>query len=164
MAQTRASKSKTESAKAAPTSTEKKTTAKKKAPVKKAVKAVAKKKAPIKKAVKAVSTYDELMKLAKEYGVDDNAMFIAAAKQYDIQLKVIDLIRKEIEEGDTDLIESKEYVKGSPNAYASPLIKELPKHSDSANRTLGTMLDIITKLGKRVEEESGLSKFEKEFS
>lgn len=150
MAQTRASKSKTESAKAAPTSTKKKTTAKKKA--------------PIKKAVKAVSTYDELMKLAKEYGVDDNAMFIAAAKQYDIQLKVIDLIRKEIEEGDTDLIESKEYVKGSPNAYASPLIKELPKHSDSANRTLGTMLDIITKLGKRVEEESGLSKFEKEFS
>lgn len=150
MAQTRASKSKTESAKAAPTSTKKNTTAKKKA--------------SIKKAVKAVSTYDELMKLAKEYGVDDNAMFIAAAKQYDIQLKVIDLIRKEIEEGDTDLIESKEYVKGSPNAYASPLIKELPKHSDSANRTLGTMLDIITKLGKRVEEESGLSKFEKEFS
>lgn len=110
------------------------------------------------------TTYEGLLEMAKQYGVDKNAMFLAAAEQYDLQLKVINLIREALENGDQDLIESKEYVKGSPNAYANPLIKELPKHSDSANRTLGTMLDIVTKLGVKTEEESGLSKFEKEFS
>ena len=35
-------------------------------------------------------------------------------------------------------------------------MKELPKHSDAANRTAGIILDIIVKLGQKPAEESGL--------
>ena len=35
-------------------------------------------------------------------------------------------------------------------------MKELPKHSDAANRTAGTILDIIVKLGKSPAEDNEL--------
>ena len=103
---------------------------------------------------KKAATYDELLKMAKSYGVDQNALFLAAAKQYDLQQRVIDLLREGIEEG--DLTTQKTYLKGQANDYAAPLVKELPKHSDAANRTAGTIIDIIVKLGKPPAEENGL--------
>lgn len=98
------------------------------------------------------STFDELLKMAEEYGVSDNALFISAAKQYGVQMRIIDSIEKILSDG--DLMVSKEYVRNRENVYSHPLVKELPKHSDSANRTLSTMLDIITKLGKKAEPKS----------
>jgi hypothetical protein len=103
---------------------------------------------------KKTTTYDDLLKMAKSYGVDQNALFLAAAKQYALQQRVIDLLREGIEEG--DLTTQKTYLKGQANDYAAPLVKELPKHSDAANRTAGTILDIIVKLGKPPAEENGL--------
>ena len=103
---------------------------------------------------KKTATYDELLKMAKSYGVENNALFLAAAKQYDLQQKVIDLLREGIEEG--DLTTQKTYISGQANDYAAPLVKELPKHSDAANRTAGTILDIIVKLGKPPAEDKGL--------
>ena len=103
---------------------------------------------------KKVTTYDELLKMAKSYGVDQNALFLAAAKQYDLQQRVIDLLREGIEE--SDLTTKKTYISGQANDYAAPLVKELPKHSDAANRTAGTILDIIVKLGRPPAEDNGL--------
>lgn len=112
---------------------------------------------------KAKLSYRKLIALAKEYNVEKNALFIAAAQQYELQQSVISMIRQQLED-DGSAVSTKEYVKGRENVYANPLIRELPKHADSANRTLTTMLDIITKLGKKTEKESALSKFEKEFT
>lgn len=112
---------------------------------------------------KVKQTYDELLKLAEEYGVQNNALFLAAAEQYDLQMKVIKMLRDSIESNDSMTCE-KVYRGKEKNLYADPLIKELPRHTDSANKTLLTMLDIINKLGKRQEKESALSAFEKEFS
>ena len=95
------------------------------------------------------------MELARRYGVDDNALFVASAKQYATQQKVIENIRKALDEEDS-LMTSKEYVKGRVNVYANPLVRELPKHSDSANKTLNTMLDIVIKLGRPQETTSRL--------
>ena len=99
-------------------------------------------------------TYNDLLKMAKSYGVDKNALFLTAAKQYDLQQRVIDLLREGIEDG--DLTTKKTYIKGEGNDYAAPLVKELPKHSDAANRTAQTILDIIVKLGKPPAEDNGL--------
>ena len=96
------------------------------------------------------TTYAELLKMAKTYGVDKNALFLAAAEQYDLQQRVIKMLKEGIEEG--DLTTQKTYLKGEANDYAAPLVKELPKHSDAANRTAGTILDIIVKLGRKTEE------------
>ena len=102
---------------------------------------------------KKTATYDELLEMAKSYGVENNALFLAAAKQYDLQQRVIDLLREGIEEG--DLTTQKTYLKGQANDYAAPLVKELPKHSDAANRTAGTILDIIVKLGQKKGDDDG---------
>ena len=97
------------------------------------------------------TTYDELLRMAKQYGVDQNALFLAAAKQYDLQQRVIEMLKAGIEEG--ELTTSKTYIAGQSNDYAAPLVKELPKHSDAANRTAGIILDIIVKLGQKAVED-----------
>lgn len=100
---------------------------------------------------KIATTYDELLKMARRYGVDQNALFLAAAKQYDLQQKVIALLNEGIE--DSDLTTKKTYIAGQKNEYAAPLVKELPKHSDAANRTATVILDIIVKLGTKPTED-----------
>ena len=106
---------------------------------------------------KQKTTFDELMQLAKRYHLEDNELFVSCANQYDLQQKVINSIKESLESEDSLTVE-KEYVKSRLNVYANPLVKELPKHTDSANKTLGMMLNIITSLGK--EEESKSSKLE----
>lgn len=101
-------------------------------------------------------TYSDLMKLAETYGVKDNALFVQAAEQYSVQQMIIQQIRNALQD-DEDLLTSKEYVKGRENMYTHPLVRELPKHADSANKTLGTMLEIITKLGKPPKLEGKLA-------
>ena len=90
-------------------------------------------------------TLQELERMAENYGVQDNALFCAAIAQYALQLRVIDDIKKAIDEDDVTV--KKEYVKGRANAYANPAIKELPRHADSANKTASLILDIIKELG-----------------
>ena len=101
---------------------------------------------------KKKTTFAELLKMAKDYGVDQNALFLAAAEQYDLQQRVIGMLKDGIEDG--DLTTEKSYIKGQNNEYAAPLVKELPKHSDAANRTAGTILDIIVKLGRKAVDEA----------
>ena len=86
-----------------------------------------------------------LLKMAKRYGVEKNELFLTAVNQYVLQQQIIQQIRDEIATG--TLLTSKEYVKGRENIYVNPLVKELPKHSDAANKTAGKMLDIIKQLG-----------------
>lgn len=111
---------------------------------------------------KVKTTFDDLLKLAKEYGVDDNALFVNAAKQYELQMQVVEMMRDEIK--GAALTCEKTYLAGEKNTYANPLIKELPRHADSANKTLLAMLEIINKLGHKQERESALGGFDKEFS
>lgn len=96
-------------------------------------------------------TFDDLMKLAKRFSVEDNEMFISCAKQYEMQTNLIDKMKRAIE--DDEMLVTKEYVKGRENVMANPLIKELPKHYDSANKTLGIMLNIIEAMGSREEKK-----------
>ena len=102
---------------------------------------------------KMPTTYEELLRMAKQYGVEQNALFLAAAKQYDLQQRVIAMLNAGIEDG--ELTTSKTYIAGQSNDYAAPLVKELPKHSDAANRTAQVILDIIVKLGQKPEENAG---------
>ena len=66
-------------------------------------------------------TLQELERMAEDYGVQDNALFCAAIGQYALQLRVIDDIKKAIDEDDVTV--KKEYVKARATAYANPAIK-----------------------------------------
>ena len=111
---------------------------------------------------KPKTTYADLLELAKEYGVENNALFLNAAKQYDLQMQVVSIIRESI---NADSLTCEKVYRGKEkNLYADPLVKELPRHTDAANKTLLAMLEIITKLGKKQEKETALGAFGKEFS
>lgn len=102
-------------------------------------------------------TYTDIMLMAKDYGVDANALFIACAEQYATQMAVIKAIKDEIE--NSDMTVTKSYQKDEQNLYANPLVNQLPKHSDSANKTLKSMLDIIQVLGHEKVATNRLSEF-----
>ena len=91
---------------------------------------------------KAVSSYRKLLKFGKIFEV----------------VALIAQMRTQLEEDGMTV--EKEYVKGRQNVCIHPLVQEIPKHVDCANRTLGILGDIIVKRGKkRPDEVDGLAEF-----
>lgn len=107
---------------------------------------------------KAVTSYRKLLAFGKIYGVDTEEDYKAAAKTYAEQAALIAVMRKQLAEDGMTV--EKEYVKGRANVCVHPLVQEIPKHVDSANRTLSLINDIIVKRGKaKPPEEDALSEF-----
>ena len=107
---------------------------------------------------KAVSSYRKLMKFGKIFEVHQDEDFKAAAMTYAEEAELIARMREQLEEDGMTV--SKEYVKGRENVCVHPLVQEIPKHVDCANRTLGILGDIIVKRGrKRPDEVDGLTEF-----
>lgn len=103
-------------------------------------------------------TIKELTAMAELYQIQDNALLQKAIEQYSFQLEVIEKIKKQLKEKDS-LLTTKEYVKGRENISVNPLVKELPKHSDSANKTAALILSMIESLGKEPKQKSELDAF-----
>mgnify|MGYP007012502424 CR=1 FL=1 len=89
----------------------------------------------------------DVKKMAAEYGVADNPLFVQTLKNYETIQKAIEITNSILESDDMTI--SKEYVKGRENLYMHPAIKELPKQIEAANKTVDKMMDIIDKLGKK---------------
>ena len=102
-------------------------------------------------------TFDELLELADSYGVKDNVLFRSASERYVTQTEMISKIRDQI---DADgLMVGHTNVKGDVNMDTHPLVGQLPKYVDTANKTLGVMLDIILKLGTAAPAGDKLGEF-----
>lgn len=115
---------------------------------------------------KKTKTLRELEKLAKSYGVQENALFKSAIEQYKIQLDVLKRIKSGIAKSykeNNSLLTTKEYVKGRENISINPLVKELPKHSDALNKTSAQIISIITNFGQSPQESSELDDFNEEY-
>lgn len=106
---------------------------------------------------KRVITYAKLMQMAADYCVDTNPLFISAARTYCKQMELIGQMQDTIAQDGTTT--KKEYVKGRENVCCHPLVEQIPKHTDSANRTLQTMLTIITSIGHEPVKKSGMQAF-----
>lgn len=107
---------------------------------------------------KAVSNYRRLLKFGKLFEVQNDEDFKAAAMTYAEEVALIAQMRTQLEEDGMTV--EKEYVKGRQNVCIHPLVQEIPKHVDCANRTLGILGDIIVKRGKkRPEDVDCLSEF-----
>ena len=100
----------------------------------------------------AVTTVKKLMELGRKYKVDHEEDFIVAVKTFVEEAKLIDRMRKQLNEDGMTV--TKEYVKGRENIAAHPLIAEIPKHVDCANRLLQSMNAIIESRGQRLEQET----------
>lgn len=86
---------------------------------------------------------EEIMRVAEESGVQANYLFITAFERYKVQLKILDKLSKAIADiGDETTVE-KEYVKGRRNIVVNPLFTEYNRTTDSANKTVSTLMRII---------------------
>ena len=83
----------------------------------------------------------QILKIAEQYGVEKNFLFITTFKRYTVQLKVLTDLEKAIDDNGATV--TKEYVKGRKNLYTNPAIKEYNNAVNSANKTVSTLMSII---------------------
>ena len=101
---------------------------------------------------------NEILKIAEKHGVEQNFFFITTFKRYQVQLKILNELERTINEA--GVLVTKEYVKGRENVYSHPAISDYNRTTDSANRTVVTLVKIITTLrDDDSEEEDELLKF-----
>ena len=83
----------------------------------------------------------EIIKIAEESGVQSNFFFLTTFKRYQVQLNMLNELEKAIK--NDGMLITKEYVKGRKNLYTNPAQKEYNSTTDSANRTVATLMKII---------------------
>lgn len=86
----------------------------------------------------------EILEAAQKAGVEQNFLFVTTFKRYQVQLKILADLEKEINTGETLI--TKEYVKGRKNLYSNPAVNSYNRTTDSANRTATTLMKIIKDL------------------
>ena len=96
-----------------------------------------------------------LLKLAKDNGVENNTLFQTTYARYLVQLEILDDLEEVISQEGT-LVE-KEYVKGRANLYANPAVAEYNRTTDSANKTVSTLMKIIKTFGAEHEDVDPLA-------
>lgn len=111
-----------------------------------------------KKEPEGVTTFERLLTFGKAFEVDGDEDFKAAAMTYAEETALIASMRTQLRADGMTV--TKEYVKGRENVCVHPLIQEIPKHVDCANRTLSILGDIIKDRGRKQEEAmDGLTEF-----
>ena len=94
---------------------------------------------------------NEIIRVAEESGVQSNFFFVTTFKRYQVQLGILaELERTMKSEG---MLVSKEYVKGRKNLYANPAVAEYNKTTDSANKTVATLMRILKNFNVDEEKE-----------
>ena len=83
----------------------------------------------------------EILKIAEESGVQSNFFFLTTFKRYQVQLNILNELESSMRAD--GMLVTKEYVKGRKNLYASPAVAEYNKTTDSANKTVATLMRII---------------------
>lgn len=83
----------------------------------------------------------EILRIAEESGTQTNFFFVTTFKRYQVQLQILNDLEKNLNENGT--LVTKEYVKGRQNVYSHPAIADYNRTTDSANKTVTTLMKII---------------------
>ena len=99
---------------------------------------------------------NEIIRIAEESGVQSNFFFVTTFKRYQVQLNILNELEQAMKKD--GMLVSKEYVKGRKNLYANPAVAEYNKTTDSANKTVATLMRIIRNFNvdENTEEEDPL--------
>ena len=84
---------------------------------------------------------EEILRIAEEGGVQTNFFFVTTFKRYQVQIQILNDLEKALKENGT--LVTKEYVKGRKNLYDNPAINAYNRTTDSANKTVTTLMKII---------------------
>lgn len=94
----------------------------------------------------------EILEIAQKCGVQYNFFFVTTFKRYQVQLNILAGLEQSIkQEGSTV---TKEYVKGRKNLYSNPAVADYNRTTDSANKTVSTLMRIIKGFGAGNEAEN----------
>ena len=88
---------------------------------------------------------EEIKKKAAAAGVEENFFFITTFERYLKQLSILDELSETIKKKST-LVEQT-YVKGRSNTVINPAIRAYNSTTDSANKTVSTLMRIINGFG-----------------
>ena len=83
----------------------------------------------------------EILRLAEESGLQSNYFFVTTFERYQVQLQILESLKQSID--DDGMTVTKEYVKGRKNLYSNPAIADFNRTTDSANKTVATLLRIL---------------------
>ena len=100
----------------------------------------------------------QIERMAEDAGAESNYFFATTFKRYQVQLSILDELERALE--DNGMQVTKEYVKGRKNLYSNPAISDYNRTTDSANKTVTTLMKILKDFGvdKGVEDEDPLMK------
>lgn len=87
----------------------------------------------------------EILKIAEDAGVQSNFFFVTTFKRYQVQLNILNELEKSLKEDGMQV--TKEYVKGRKNLYSNPAIQDYNRTTDSANKTVATLMRILRNFG-----------------
>ena len=87
----------------------------------------------------------EILRIAEESGVQSNYFFVTTFERYQVQLEILEKLKEAI--GKEGMLVSKEYIKGTKNLYTNPAVSDYNRTTDSANKTVSTLMRIIKNLG-----------------
>ena len=93
---------------------------------------------------------NEILRNAEAQGVEGNFFFKTTFQRYLVQIKMLSELEQAIKD-DGYLVE-KEYVKGRKNVYSHPAISDYNRTTDSANKTVSTLMKIIESMPKNDNE------------
>lgn len=89
-----------------------------------------------------------MLERAGRDGLTEDYKFMSMLRVFDQQMKTLVMLEETLAKEEAFV--TKEYVKGRENIYVHPAIKEYNNTANSANRTMATLLKIISE--HKVEE------------
>lgn len=96
---------------------------------------------------------ESIKKMAAELGLEQNYFFITTFERYEVQLSILDQFKESMQKD--GMIVSKEYVKGRGNLYESPAVAGFNRTTDSANKTVSTLMRILKNFGASSTDDKG---------
>jgi hypothetical protein len=96
---------------------------------------------------------NEIKRMAEESGLESNYFFITTFERYEVQLSILERLKESMDKD--GMLVSKEYVKGRGNLYSSPAVTEYNRTTDSANKTVSTLMRILKNFGASSTDDKG---------
>lgn len=98
----------------------------------------------------------EILRIAEASGAETNFFFVTTFKRYQVQIKMLNDLEKVLNEEGT--LVTKEYVKNRKNLYTNPALREYNNTTNSANKTVETLMKILKGFDGGSDEEDELLK------
>lgn len=99
----------------------------------------------------------EIIKIAEESGVRSNFLFRTTFQRYLVQVENASRLEAGLKQTQ-ELTVTKSYQKNRDNIYTNPLFTEYNRVTDSANKTVSTLLKIIREFGVGETEDTNKEK------